>query len=398
VLTNRTYEFYKNLFKDESMPLAFLDLDLLDKNIEALLKRAGDKKIRIASKSIRCKFVLDYILKSNAQFNGIMCYTAGEAAWLAEEGFDNLLIGYPCMNMHDLERLVNQVARGKKIIPMVDAFEQANVLNDLARVANVQVPICLDIDMSTNFPRMHFGVFRSPIHTLEDVKKLVARLKTLEHITIHGMMGYEAQVAGLGDNIDGARVKNRIVKRLKKRSNKDYKKRRGEIFNWLKNEGYAMELVNAGGTGSLELSSEESWVTEVTIGSGFYSPGLFDHYENFKHLPAVGFVLQIVRLPKNEYFTCLGGGYIASGETGVIKQPYPYLPEGVNPIKNEGFGEVQTPFKYQGNTPLKIGDPVFFRHAKAGELCEHFNYLSVVKNNTIAQTISTYRGDGKSFL
>jgi D-serine deaminase-like pyridoxal phosphate-dependent protein len=398
VVTNRTYEFYKNLFKDQSMPLAYVDMDLLDKNIEDLLKRAGNKKIRIASKSIRCRYILEYILQSHAQFDGIMCYTAGEAAWLASEGFDNLLIGYPCANIHDLQLLVNQVAKGKKIIAMVDHVEQANMLNNLAQAANVKVPICLDIDMSTDFPRMHFGVFRSPLHTLDDVKKIVSQLKTLSHISIHGIMGYEAQVAGLGDNIEGARVKNRIVKRLKKRSNKDYKKRRGEIVSWLSGEGYQLELVNAGGTGSLELSCEEPWVTEVTIGSGFYSPGLFDHYENFKHLPAVGFVLQIVRLPKNEYFTCLGGGYIASGETGIIKQPYPYLPAGVNPIKNEGFGEVQTPFKYQGNIPLKIGDPVFFRHAKAGELCEHFNYISVVKNNTIAQQISTYRGDGKSFL
>lgn len=380
------------------MPLAFVDMNLLDKNIQSILKRAANKKIRLASKSIRSKFILNYILKSNARFQGILCYTVGEATWLADNGFDDLLIGYPCMNIHDLKLLIEQVSKGKKIVPMIDDIVQARLINELAKEKGVKIRICLDIDMSTDFPGLHFGVLRSPLHTLDDVKKLMDQLKELSNISIHAVMGYEAQVAGVGDNIKGATSKNSVVKLLKKKSHKDYSKRRGEIVNWLKESGYKIELVNAGGTGSLELSSTEHWVTEVTVGSGFFAPGLFDHYTHFKHLPAAGFVLQIVRIPKNGYFTCLGGGYIASGETGILKQPYPYLPEGVKPIKNEGFGEVQTPVLYEGNSPLKIGDPIVFRHAKAGELCEHFNYFSVIREGKIIDQIATYRGDGKSFL
>jgi len=380
------------------MPLAFVDLDLLDLNIKAILERAGDKKIRLASKSIRSRSVLEHILQSDKRFQGIMCFTAGEAAWLAEMGLDDMLIGYPCLNKQDLYAISNQIAKGKKIVPMIDDVVQAELLNSIAKEKNITINVCIDIDMSTDFPRIHFGVFRSPIHTVEDVKILVEKLKQLSNIHIMGIMGYEAQTAGVGDNLKGQRFKNATIRSLKRRSNKDYKKRREEIVEWLQKEGYDLQLVNAGGTGSLELSAEEPWVTEITVGSGFFSPGLFDHYSHFKHLPAAGFILQIVRIPKNEYFTCLGGGYIASGQTGVIKQPYPYLPEGVQPVKDEGFGEVQTPFKYTGNLSLKIGDPVLFRHAKAGELCEHFNYLSVVKDNAVTIPVNTYRGDGKSFL
>ncbi len=380
------------------MPLAFVDMDLLDENIVTILKRAGDKRIRLASKSIRSKFILDYVLKSDPRFQGIMCYTADEAIWLSENGFDDLLIGYPSMNTGALKKIVDKIASGKKIIPMIDDMVQATVLNEFAKEKGCMVDVCLDIDMSTDFPRIHFGVFRSPIHTLDDVKGIVDQLKTLSHIRLKSVMGYEAQIAGLGDHIDGARFKNRAVRLLKKRSHKDYSHRRGEIVNWLNTNGYSLEIVNAGGTGSIELSAEEPWVTEITVGSGFYAPGLFDHYSHFKHLPSVGFVLQIVRLPKTKYFTCLGGGYIASGGTGVIKQPYPYLPEGIEPLKNEGFGEVQTPFIYEGKETLKIGDPIIFRHAKAGELCEHFNYLSVIRNDKLIEQITTYRGDGKSFL
>lgn len=398
MLKERSYEFYKDLFANESMPLAFVDFDLLDINIQSILTRSGNKNIRLASKSIRSRAVLEYIFQADKRFKGIMCYTAGEAAWLADLGFDDLLIGYPCMNKVDLNLISDQIVRGKKIIPMIDDLAQAELLNSIAKEKNINVDVCIDVDMSTDFPRIHFGVYRSPIHTLEEIKILVGKLKSLGNIRLHGIMGYEAQTAGLGDNIDGQRFKNATIRSLKRRSNKDYKKRREEIVTWLKQEGYSLELVNAGGTGSLELSAQEPWVTEVTVGSGFFSPGLFDHYSHFKHLPAAGFALQIVRKPKPELFTCLGGGYIASGSTGIIKQPYTYLPKDVQPLKDEGFGEVQTPLKYTGSIALKIGDPIFFRHSKAGELCEHFNFLNVVKDNKIGKPITTYRGDGKVFL
>lgn len=396
--SSRTYEYYKNIFKEESLPLAYLDLELLDANISAILQRASKTNIRIASKSIRSRYVLEHILKSNDQFQGIMCYTAGEAAWLASTGLDNILIGYPCMNQHDLNLVVQQIKSGKKIIPMVDSMHQVTLLNDIGKQYNTKIKVCMDIDMSTDFRRLHFGVYRSPLHTLDDVKNFVTSIQSFDHVEVSGIMGYEAQVAGLGDHVKGGSMKNSTIRLLKKRSRKDYYKRRGEIVQWLQSQGYKLEIVNAGGTGSIEWSIEEPWINEVTVGSGFYSPGLFDHYKNFKHLPALGFVLQIVRIPKKGIYTCLGGGYIASGETGIMKQPYPYLPEGVEALKNEGFGEVQTPIQYQGPLTLKEGDPILFRHSKAGELNEHFNYISVVKNGTIIDKILTYRGEGKSFL
>jgi len=373
-------------------------MDLININIRDVLARAGNKQIRVATKSIRCRYILDHVLKSNPRFNGLMCYTAGEAVWLANSGFDNLLIGYPSMNEAELTLCADQVARGKKIYPMVDSIQQARLLSKIAVSKGIRFTVCLDIDMSTDFPRIHFGVYRSPLHYLADVQLLVAELGKLEGIQISGLMGYEAQVAGLGDHVKGGTLKNSVVRRLQKKSNKDYKKRREEIVNWVKGQGIQLDLVNAGGTGSLELSSSEPWVTEVTAGSGFYSPGLFDYYSHFKHMPAAGFMLQIVRQPKPTYYTCLGGGYIASGGIGTIKQPYPYLPEGMKMIKDEGFGEVQTPFTYHGPVSLAIGDPVIFRHAKAGELCEHFNELEIIQNDGLATSVPTYRGEGKVFL
>ncbi|MCB0840922.1 MAG: amino acid deaminase/aldolase, partial [Bacteroidetes bacterium] len=128
------------------------------------------------------------------------------------------------------------------------------------------------------------------------------------------------------------------------------------------------------------------------------SPGLFDYYKHFQHLPAMGFALEITRIPQPGIFTCAGGGYIASGTTENIKAPKPYLPEGIKLLPNEGAGEVQTPVKYKGEEKLKIGDPIFFRHSKAGELCERFQTLYLVSKGEIVDQVETYRGAGQCFL
>jgi D-serine deaminase-like pyridoxal phosphate-dependent protein len=250
----------------------------------------------------------------------------------------------------------------------------------------------VDVDMSTDFPGLHFGVWRSPLRTVKDVMKLIEVLKRYEFIQLEGIMGYEAQIAGLGDAIKGAGLKNQVVKILKKRSVKDLSTRRGAIVQALKDAGFKPNLVNAGGTGSLETSIQEPWVTEVTVGSAFYAPALFDHYTTFRHLPAAAFALEITRIPSPGIYTCQGGGYIASGEAGVLKQPVPYLPEGMKPIATEGFGEVQTPVRYKGTEKLQVGDPLFFRHSKAGELMERFETVYLIREGKITDEVKTYRG------
>jgi len=164
--------------------------------------------------------------------------------------------------------------------------------------------------------------------------------------------------------------------------------------------GAAPGLVNAGGTGSLASAREEEVVTELTAGSGFYSPGLFDDYRGFRYAPAAGFAVEVVRRPRADIVTCMGGGYVASGAAERSKLPRPFLPEGLELMPLEGAGEVQTPLRRKGESELALalGDPVFFRHAKAGELCERFDSLYVISNGAVVDRYATYRGMGENFL
>lgn len=397
-IERRDYAYYKRVFADRPMPFAYLDLDLLDQNIQQVVERAQGKRVRLASKSLRSVAVLKRILASHSCFQGIMSYSPQEAVYLASQGLDDLLIGYPSWNQHDIAAIAKATAQGAHITLMVDSVEHVEHIDAIARQHGVRLPLCLEIDLSFNLPGLHFGVWRSPLRTAEQARPVIERILDSQHVWLDGLMGYEAQIAGVGDNFPGQKIKNSLVQQLKQRSIRDLVQRRAALIQMVERYGIELRFVNGGGTGSIASTRTETGVTEITVGSAFYAPALFDNYRDFRYQPAVAFAIEIVRHPHPTIYTCLGGGYIASGSVGPEKQPQPYLPYGAKLEALEGAGEVQTPVRYKGDIPLHIGDPIFLRHSKAGELCERFPRLLLVSNGALQKEVTTYRGDGQCFI
>jgi D-serine deaminase-like pyridoxal phosphate-dependent protein len=392
------YTRYQSAFSGKKYPLAFVDMNLLDENIREIMLRSGDTPIRIASKSVRSRHILEYILSANDQFKGLMSFSGTEAVFLSTHGFDDILVAYPETNTDVITAICQEIQNGKYIMLMADHPEHILSLNDIGRKTGTKIPICLDIDMSVDFPGLHFGVWRSSLRNNTGLRELLELIKPLEFIRLEGVMGYEAQIAGVTDQVNNQWLMNRIIRLLKNISVPKIASRRQAAVEMIMAMGFDLKIVNGGGTGSLESTTKEKVVTEVTVGSGFYNSHLFDNYQNFRHQPAAGFACAINRHPDKDIYTCSGGGYVASGAIEPLKLPIPYLPEGASLLKNEGAGEVQTPVLYQGHEKLKIGDPIFFRHSKAGELCERFNDLHLIRNGEIERIVPTYRGEGMCFL
>ncbi len=394
----RDYAYYQGVFRGRALPFAYLDLDLLEQNIRQIVARAGGKRIRLASKSLRSVAVLRRILSTDPGIQGIMCYTAREAAYLARQGFNDLLIGYPCWHEQDIAAVAQATLAGTIITLMVDSIAQVEQIERVAERHQVRLPLCLDLDMSLLVPGLHFGAWRSPIRTPEQARPVIERILASPHVWLDGIMGYEAQIAGVGDHYPHKTLKNALVRFLKRRSVRDVAERRAALVELIASYNLSLRFVNGGGTGSIATTREEPIVTEITVGSGFYSPALFDNYRDFRYQPAAGFAIEIVRRAAPTIFTCLGGGYVASGSAGPDKLPQPYLPAGARLDALEGAGEVQTPIKYTGPVELSIGDPIFLRHSKAGELCERFTHLLLVSNGAVVDEVTTYRGDGQCFI
>lgn len=398
------YADFRRALAGRSLPCAVVDLDAFDRNLTRhLAALPSGVPLRVATKSLRVVPLLRRLLdRGEGRLRGLMCYSLREAAALVDRGFDDLLVAYPHFSEPDLELYATLLSAGATVSLAVDSDEGVVRMSAVAarRGVDMLAVLCVDMSLRPAHGLLHLGVRRSPLHAVDDVLALADRIRALPALKLHGVLGYEAQVAGLGDESAFDSLLLRAGKRIvRAASMADIKARRTSISKRLSDRGFALAFVNGGGTGSLDLTGPENGVTEVTAGSGFYKPLLFDGYKSpfVKSLePAAFFALEVTRKPSADRATCLGGGYIASGSAGPEKLPRPHLPEGLSLIAAEGAGEVQTPL--EGASGLAIGDIVVFRHAKAGELMERFNEVTVIEDGRVSGTLPTYRGEGWSFL
>jgi D-serine deaminase-like pyridoxal phosphate-dependent protein len=398
---DQSHARYEAIFAEVEAPFAFVDLDAMGANAAAMLERAAGKPVRVASKSLRCRALLERLLGSDERFRGLMTFTLPETLWLAEQGFEDLLLAYPTADQGALSELaLRSVANpaGAPIV-MVDCVEHLDAIESVLGAGAAPVRVCIDVDASwwALRGRIKVGPKRSPLHTVEQAVALAQEIERRPQLDLAALMAYEGQIAGVGDRPPGRRLRGAAIRWMQRRSAAELAERRAAIVTAIR-ELTELEIVNGGGTGSLELTAAEDPVTEVTAGSGFYAPALFDHYSRFSLTPAAGFALPVVRKPAPSVATALGGGYLASGSGDAGRLPVPWLPPGLKLDPEEGAGEVQTPLLGPPATRLSIGDRVYLRHAKAGELCERFDLLHLVEAGEIVDIVPTYRGEGRTFL
>ncbi len=399
------YSRYEALFEGIEAPFAFVDLDALEANAAEMLARGGGKPIRVASKSLRCCEVMRRIERLDERFRGLLCLTLPEALHLSEEGFRDLVVAYPTVDRHALSRLAKLGAERAGSDPgavptlMVDDVAQLDLIEGAPGSSAAPIKVAIDIDAGYEALRgaVQIGPKRSPLRTPEAARRFAEEIVSRPGLELDGLMAYEGQIAGVGDATPGAAVRNRMIRSMQRRSAAELRERRAAVVAAVR-EVAPLRFVNGGGTGSLGLTAAEPAVTELAAGSGFYAPVLFDHYSRFRLTPAAFFTVPIVRRASPGSATALGGGYVASGAASPVHLPEPYLPEGLHLDRNEGAGEAQTPLLGESALRLRIGDRVYMRHAKAGELCERFNALYLVAGDEIVAEAPTYRGEGFAFL
>ncbi|MFE0104195.1 amino acid deaminase/aldolase [Streptomyces sp. NPDC059009] len=384
-------------------PLAIVDLDAFDANADDLVRRAGGKPIRVASKSVRCRALLERVLARDG-FAGIMSFTLAESLWLARSGFDDVLLAYPSADRAAFAELTSDPKLAAAVTVMVDDPAQLRLVEEARRAGGggggEEVRVCLELDTAYRVlgGRVRIGALRSPLHSPAQVAALARAVARRPGFRLVGVMAYEGHVAGVGDAIVGRPVRSRAIRLMQAAARRELAARRAETIRAVRAVAPDLEFVNGGGTGSVQHTAAEGAVTEIAAGSGLYVPRLFDNYTSFSGRPAALFGVPVVRRPGVGVVTVLGGGYPASGAAGADRSPVPYLPEGLRYDPQEGAGEVQTPLVGAPADDLLIGDTVWFRHAKAGELCERFDVLHLVEGDRVVGTAPTYRGEGHTFL
>jgi D-serine deaminase-like pyridoxal phosphate-dependent protein len=366
-------------------PFAVVDLDAFDANADDLVRRAAGRPIRVASKSVRCRALLRRVLERPG-FRGVMAYSVREALWLAADGFTDLFVAYPSADRAALHAVASNGVAAATTTVTIDSLEHVAFLGGVERPHPLRVAI--DVDASLRVGPLHLGVRRSPLREPAEVAG-VARAAQSAGLHVVGLMFYEAQVAGLPDS-------SPLVRLVKTRSTRELLGRRAGVVAAVR-AVTPLEFVNGGGTGSLHVAARDPSLTELAAGSGLFGPALFEGYRTFRPRPAAAFALPVVRRPAPGVVTVSGGGYIASGPPGWSRVPSVLAPRGLRLLRTEGAGEVQTPLRGRAAAGLGIGDLVWLRHAKAGELCERFDELHLVQGDEAVDRVPTYRGEGATF-
>ncbi|GAB3127967.1 amino acid deaminase/aldolase [Tsukamurella serpentis] len=389
-------------------PVLAADLDALRHNTADMLRRAAGKPIRVASKSLRSRPLLDALLRVPG-YAGVLAYDVAEAHWLASDGPDHrgadrtgcpdVLVAYPSADLGAIAALAADETAAARVTLMIDDPAQLDLIDVAAPPSRrCELRVCLDIDASFHAPGLGvIGARRSPVRERAEAAVLAATVAGRKGFRLVGVMTYDAQIAGVGDlsiNRPGAGT---LLRTMQRASWEELSARRSEILTDLRRIA-DLEFVNGGGTGSLERNAQDPNITDIAAGSGLYGPHLFDGYSHFRPAPAVGFGLAVVRRPGPDTVTVHGGGWIASGPAGADRSPVPVWPAGLSLLGREGAGEVQTPLRGARTGRILLGDRVWFRHTKAGEPAEHVEELAIVEDGAVLCTVPTYRGEGKCFL
>ncbi|MFF5625922.1 alanine racemase [Microbacterium sp. NPDC012755] len=375
-------------------PVAVIDREALRHNALDLLVRSGGLPIRVASKSVRVRAVLDAVLALPG-FHGILAFTLPEALWLADT-HDDIVLGYPTVDRAALQRLFADEQAAARITLMIDDPVHLDVIDSVAGPGNrPEIRVAIDVDASLRSPLLgHIGVRRSGLFTAGEVAAFARKVVARPGFRLVGLQMYDAQIAGQGD---AAGPDAPLIRAVQARSRSELRERRAEIVAATA-PITPLEFLNGGGTGSLEFTGSDESLTEASAGSGLLGGHLFDGYRSFRPAPAAAFAFDVVRRPTADIATVLGGGWIASGPPVASRQPLPVWPEGLRMMPREAAGEVQTPLQGRAATTLGVGDRVWFRHSKSGEAAERIDAYHLVSGDEIIDELPTYRGEGKAFL
>src|SRR5262245_37982067 len=332
------YQRFETIFRGLQAPFAVIDLDALWANSADLLRRSRGKPIRIASEAIRSLPVLERLLELDPGFEGTLAHSLPETLWLWDRGVRDLVVANPTADRACLTRLARITAEDPEQAPvvMVDCAEHLDLIEEAAAsfVAPVRVAIDLDLSWRPLGGPVKVGERRSSIRTPEQAVALAQEIERRERTRLVGARAYEAQIAGIGDNQPRKAITNLLVRAMQSASARDVEERRGELVAAL-SEVAELEFVNGGGTGTIELAASDWAVTELAAGSGFHAPIRADHHRGIKLRPAAIFASPVTRAADPRGLELVGAERVLPRTRG----------------------------------PLAIGERMYFRDLRAGDLC-----------------------------
>ncbi|MDA3912824.1 1-acyl-sn-glycerol-3-phosphate acyltransferase [Oleiagrimonas sp.] len=378
------HAYYQDVFSGHALPLCYLDLDLLERNIRSILKRTGGKKLRVDARMLQCPGIIQRVMRSSPRFHGVKCSTVAEAIRLLDmDDMSDMLVTCPTVQSKALERVCAAIEAAHQITLTVDSPAHLEAISKIASRRDARVPLCVELDMSIARAGLEGPARRSPIRSNEALLRLVQRIDETPGVYFRGVLTHETQRNHFAEWMSSGGGGDKAA--LSKRNAARVQARRHEMVQALQAQGHEDFLVNCGGAGSMSFNASHAAVTEISVGAALFGLDPDDEQD----IPAAGYAAEIIRKPGEDRYTCLVGGYTASRTAGTQSLPRPYLPDGAYLDELHGSAEAQLPIRCTER--LDIGDMVFLHPVNTNEMCERFSRLQLVQNGAIVGEAETYR-------
>ena len=338
----------------------------------------------------------------------MLAFTAPEALYLAEQGFTDIVVAYPTVDRAAIAQVARMTATDPDRAPvlMVDDRPHLDLIEGAIGGGPAKVRVCLDIDVSW-WPLggrvARVGPKRSPIHDPVRAARMAAEIAERPGTELAGLMAYEGQIAGVGDRIAGRPLRSAAIRLMQSRSEAEIRspaaadRRRG---------ARVARRARPRARVHQRRRHRAAWRGPRRRGSSPSSPPARASTPRRCSTTTARSRSSRPRCSRSggppagrrASPPCSAAATSPPAAPGRDRLPDPYLPGGLRFDREEGAGEVQTPVSGAAAYKLRVGDRVYLRHAKAGELCERFDSLYLVEGERIVDQVPTYRGEGKTFL
>ncbi len=230
---------------DLDTPSLIVDLSLWNRNLTYMksLAQANNKKLRPHIKTHKSSVLAQRQLDAGGCV-GVCVAKLSEAEVLVNKGIGPILITSPVTAQAKLEKLAALLIKGDLTL-VVDNFENAQTLNELARRNKVKLKVLLDVD-----PRMgRTGV------AMAEAGSFFRELATLEDLRLTGIQCYAGNLQHIASATERYALSKSILSEAE------------TLVRNLRMDGFACPVFTGSGTGTCHGDMDIALLTDLQVGS-----------------------------------------------------------------------------------------------------------------------------------
>jgi D-serine deaminase-like pyridoxal phosphate-dependent protein len=222
-------------------PALLLDLDRFEDNLARMAAQAsrGGKALRPHAKAHKCAEIARRQIASGAA--GVCVATAAEAECMAAAGIPGLLLTSPVADPLKIARIVQTGA-----MVVVDHARQVEWYQEAARAAGRTAGVLVDLDV---------GDHRTGAASVEHAVQIAQAVEAASHLRLRGIQAYSV----LGSHAGGFERRKEVAK-----ATSEIAAAARDAFQRYR---LPVEIVSGGSTGSWDIDTAESALTELQAGS-----------------------------------------------------------------------------------------------------------------------------------